>query len=156
MEIMVVASAVSKLIGFAESDVEHSRSLPFDVFVSRVKGESVVAAFFPNPRRLGHEPADQDFFLRQTGSSERFPAGHDGNSATLAIDDEREDVPRAEDGDAVAEFVLAVEPFQDRDVPVGNFVVAVDPGVGRAGQDFVISGVGEVFAVGDFDLAACG
>ena len=62
-------------------------------------------------------------------------------SAPPSVEDVREDVPRPEDRDPVAEVVLAVEPFQDRHVLVGNLVVAVDLGVGQSGEDLVVAGV---------------
>ena len=47
-----------------------------------------------------------------------------------------------------------VEPFQDGDVRVGVLVVAVDPGIGEPGHDLVVTGKGEVVAVGHAELPA--
>ena len=57
------------------------------------------------------------------------------------VDDVREYIPRPECGDTAPIVVLAVEPFQHRHILVGNLVVAVDLGVGKPGQNFVVARV---------------
>src|SRR4029079_11458479 len=56
--------------------------------------------------------------------------------------------PGGEASDAAAESRLAIGVFEHIDVRIGDFAVAVDCGIGKAGEHLVVAGVGEFFAVG--------
>src|SRR5690606_23199476 len=77
----------------------------------------------------------------------------DGKPGARGVEDPGEDVPVHCGGDASLESRPSGEPLEDVGVDVELLVVAVDRRVGDAGEELVVTRVGEVPAVGDADVA---
>ena len=74
--------------------------------------------------------------------------------APLDIKNERENIPRAEHGNASPEFIAPVQPFENRNIGVGFLVVAVDARIGNSGENLVVTGIGKFLGICDGDSAA--
>ena len=78
---------------------------------------------------------------RSVSRGHHSPAGADRNPAAFDVENRGQHVPRPERRDAAFEAGAANQPFEDRDVRVGDLVVAVDPRIGATGEHFAVTGI---------------
>ena len=145
LEHEVVAADVGPLVRLAVADEENPRLCASDVVEERLLQQRVERHVRRTPasswRYIAFRSSCRGVVRPGTGGSQ--PDAH-VETAALAVEDRREDVPARDDADAAGELRLSVHPLEDRDVGVGAVLVLVDARVGGAGQDLVVARIGEL------------
>lgn len=153
-EVFVVATGVAPFVGFAEGEVEGARFVCVDVFECGVEDDGVEGFVGPGGRDLVSELVEERLFARNGRNRDGVDAGVNVEAAALVIEYVGDDIPSSESGDAAVEPWAAVEPFEDGDVRIEDFSVAVDARIVETDEHFAVTGIGEFEAVGDAGDAA--
>src|SRR5437879_4308627 len=78
---------------------------------------------------------------------------HDETSS-ISIENPGEGIPGSECGHAAVEFWHLVQPLKHRDVGIRTEIIALYAGVRMSGEQFVVTGVGELEAIRDAGQAS--
>ena len=131
VQIKVVATRMSPVVGFAQRHIHQSGLLHFEVLFRASKCDKVVSHFWKVARELGGDhvqilqsllgfgPLQFQRHIRR----ERLPASIHRNSAASFVDNEREHVPAAKRGHRVFETRLLVHPLQHSLIGIVRFCV---------------------------------
>ena len=93
-------------------------------------------------REFGLQIVEELELGRHGNAGQRVVAGVGGDVRALGIENGRDHIPGAERRDVALEGRAVLEPFEDGDVGIWNFVVAVDAGiVGETAESFVVAGI---------------
>src|SRR6185503_4906959 len=156
IEIIIVAEFVGPFVGLRERHVEGAGFLRLDIVQRGADGEGVEDHFIRKRRGVAEQLLEEGRNLDGRRVALHWEAAPTRDAGALSIENPRDDVPVHDGGHTAFEAWPGAEPLEDVGVRVWNFLVAVDSGISRAGEELAVARVGELLVVRDTGHAALG
>ena len=153
LEIALVVAFVGPVVGLPIRDVEGAGLEGADGVQSGRTDEAVERHAAPERLSAPGRLIEDGGRLQPARAFRHLERAPDRKARTRGVEDPWQHVPVDRGGNAPVETGSGIEPLEDVGVDVQLLVVAVDPEVRLAGEEFAVAGIGEVARVRDADVA---